>query len=81
MAKWAVITKDHDFVTKRTKAGAISAMLHFKPSAEPVPVTEAQWVSLLEAEAAIEGAAPSDKKVVLGKVVDKASATGTGAPA
>lgn len=74
MAKWAVIEKDHDFVTKRTRSGAISGMLHFKPAPEAVPVTQAQLESIVAAGAGKEAPAPADTRVVAGKPVEKAPA-------
>ncbi len=81
MAKWAVIEKDHDFVTKRTRSGAISGMLHFKPSTDPVSVTQAQLESIVAAEAGKEVDAPADTKAVLGKPTTTGTTGGRSAPA
>ena len=72
MTKWAKILKDHTVTNKRTTSGKPTSETDFVASDEPVPVTNAQLEQLLEANAAEEVEAPSDKGTdKSGKVVDR----------
>ena len=76
MTKWALITKDHTVVTKKSKAGAHRGEADFQASPDPVPVTQAQLDALLKANAAEEVPAPEGKGTDKGgRIIDRPAPT------